>query len=93
MSYVELQTLGGKSLQQAANLELLAYCPSMDLLAVGTVAQEVQVYRLNGQQVHGVSQKDRSINAQKLAWKPNGWGPLLGWEHDMLILQQVDFSP
>ena len=65
----------------------LAYCPTMDLIALATVDDEVRVFRLNGQQVFGASfggddgQGDgsgsengggNSNEVREIAWKGNG---------------------
>ncbi len=67
-----LNILGEKVVHQHVNPQLLAYCPSMDLIAIGTREEQVFVYRLNGQRVLGASQKDTKLRVQKLKWKPNG---------------------
>jgi anaphase-promoting complex subunit 4 len=71
---VELQSIAEKSLHHPANADLLAYCPSMELLAVGSADQNVVIYRLNGQRVFGASQKAKGavLEVQKVVWKPNG---------------------
>lgn len=73
----ELQVIGEKTLHHPANPDLLSYCPSMDLLAVGSTDQNVIIYRLNGQRVFGTSQKGKGtvLDVQKLGWKPNGIVP------------------
>ena len=74
----ELQSVAEKSLHLPANADLLAYCPSMELLAVGSSDQNVSIYRLNGQRVFGTSQKLKGavLEVQKLIWKPNGMAQL-----------------
>jgi hypothetical protein len=67
-----LNVLGEKVIHQHVNPQLLAYCPSMDLIAIGTREEQVFVYRLNGQRVLSASQKDAKLRVQKLKWKPNG---------------------
>jgi len=67
-----LNVLGEKIVHQHVNPQLLAYCPSMDLIAVGTQEEQVFVYRLNGQRVLVASQKDTTLRVQKLKWKPDG---------------------
>lgn len=69
-----LELFGSKTLHNPADASLLAYCPSMELLAVGTQDKHVFIFRLNGQRVYGAGQKNKAttLDAQKLAWKPNG---------------------
>jgi anaphase-promoting complex subunit 4 len=68
----QLELLGEKGLHQAANPRLLAYCPSMDLLALGSADQQVLIYRLNGQRVYGATQKGSALKVERISWKPNG---------------------
>jgi anaphase-promoting complex subunit 4 len=69
---LKLELLGEKALHQAANPRLLAYCPSMDLLALGSTDQQVLIYRLNGQRVSVATQGRSSPSVEKIGWKPNG---------------------
>jgi anaphase-promoting complex subunit 4 len=69
---VELKLLSEKALQHAANPCSLAYCPSMDLVALGSTDQQVLVYRINGQRVYSASQKGGSRTVDRITWKPNG---------------------
>lgn len=70
-----LATLGEKTLPHAADPSLLAYCPSMDLIALGTTDQQVLIYRLNGQRVYGAAQKTGTLVVESIRWKPNGLSP------------------
>ena len=75
-----LTPVGEKSLPAKCKANTLAYCPSMDLIALATEDDELRVFRLNGQQVLGGSyggdpylgddEEDGEITA--LAWKGNG---------------------
>lgn len=69
-----LELVGSKTLHNPANASLLAYCPSMELVAAGTQDKHVFIFRINGQRVYGAGQKQKhtTLDAQKLAWKPNG---------------------
>lgn len=69
-----LELMGSKTLHNPANASLLAYCPPMELVAVGTQDKHVFIFRINGQRVYGAGQKQKytALDAQKLAWKPNG---------------------
>jgi anaphase-promoting complex subunit 4 len=69
---VELKLIGEKTLHHGANSLLLAYCPSMELLAVGSSDQQVSLYRLNGQRVYSVAQRGTSLTVDRISWKPNG---------------------
>lgn len=70
-----LETLSEKGLHQAADPNLIAYCPSMDLVALTTTDQQVLIYRLNGQRVYGAAQKAGQLKVESIRWKPNGWSP------------------
>jgi anaphase-promoting complex subunit 4 len=71
-----LELLGEKKiLHQTVDPRLLVYCPSMDLVALGSTDQQVLVYRLNGQRVYGASQKAGSLRVEGIRWKPNGIHP------------------
>jgi len=67
-----LNMLAEKILHQPIKLDSLAYCPTMDLIALATVDEQVHVYRLNGQQVFGVSNKKNERSVAGLQWKPDG---------------------
>ena len=66
------QILGEKTLHQAADPTLVAYCPSMDLIALVTTDEQVFIYRLNGQRVYGAAQKAGKLRVESIKWKPNG---------------------
>jgi len=70
-----LETLSEKSLQHPADPSLIAYCPSMDLIALTTTDQQVLIYRLNGQPVYGAAQKAGQLKVESIRWKPNGSHP------------------
>lgn len=67
-----LTMLAEKTLQTAILPNLLAYCPTMDLLALATADEHVHVFRLNGQKVFGVSKIGSAGEIADLTWKPNG---------------------
>jgi anaphase-promoting complex subunit 4 len=85
---VRLRLIAEKTLQSPANPNLLAYSPSMELLAVGSADHNVLIYRLNGQRVFSASQKVRGVvlELQKLVWKPNGMVPASCPQNDVLTL-------
>lgn len=64
--------LGEKTLPQTADADLLAYCPSMDLVALGSTDRQVLIYRHNGQRVYGATQKAGTLRVEAISWKPNG---------------------
>ncbi len=64
--------LGEKVVQPAVYPDHLAYCPSMDLVALVTTDEQAQVYRLNGQRVFVVHNKQGLPKIRRTRWKPNG---------------------
>ena len=69
---IALKLLTEQSLHQTIIPGLVSYCPSMDLIALGTIDNQVQIFRLNGQEVYKSNQRKSDIKVQSLAWKPNG---------------------
>ena len=66
------EPLAEKVVQPAINPTHVAYCPTMDLVALATIDEQVQIYRLNGQKVFGIVNKQTSGQIDQLKWKPNG---------------------
>jgi Anaphase-promoting complex subunit 4 WD40 domain len=69
-----LHTLATKSLVQPCSPETLAYCPTMDLMALA-MDDEVLVYRLNGEKVFGVvcaGDGGGVRRVDKVAWRADG---------------------
>jgi len=69
---LKLELLSEKILPHTANAQLIKYCPSMDLVALGSTDQQVLIYRLNGQRVYGTTQKSGNLRVESIRWKPNG---------------------
>ena len=67
-----LNVLAEKLLPQGIIPELVAYCPTMDLIALATADQQVSINRLNGQHVFHVSTKMSKGKPVGIEWKPNG---------------------
>lgn len=66
-----LNLLAEKVMHEAIQLEHVAYCPTMDLVAIATADNQVHIFRLNGQRVFGVANK-LGLDIKQLKWKPNG---------------------
>lgn len=64
--------LAEKLVQPAVNPQHLAYCPTMDLIALASIDDHIQVYRLNGQKVFGITNKQSVKKVTQIRWKPNG---------------------
>lgn len=69
---VSLNLLAEKIIPQPVDSDQLAYCPTMDLLAVGSKDDQVHVFRLNGQRVFGASSGKLALQIRRLRWKPTG---------------------
>lgn len=67
-----LNLLAEKITPQPVNVDQLVYCPTMDLIAVGTRDDQVHVFRLNGQRVFGAAYGQKSLQVRRLHWKPSG---------------------
>lgn len=67
-----LNTLCEKAVQPTINPDHVAYCPTMDLIALATIDEKVHVFRFNGQKVFGVTSKDPLAKVNQIKWKPNG---------------------
>lgn len=67
-----LNMLAEKIVSSTINAEHLAYCPTMDLIALATIDEQVHVHRLNGQRVFGVISKQPKAKIKGVKWKPNG---------------------
>ncbi|KZF19733.1 hypothetical protein L228DRAFT_271053 [Xylona heveae TC161] len=101
MPAVSLHVLAEKSLHQQINPELLAYCPTMDLLAMGAKDGHLNLFRLGGQRVFSYVPKGYSLAIQKLKWKPNGQLLAVAWSDQITrlissdsgkVVHQLDFS-
>ena len=64
--------LAEKLVQPAVNPRHLAYCPTMDLIALASIDEHIHVYRLNGQKVFGITNKIPAKKVKHIKWKPNG---------------------
>lgn len=77
-----LNTICEKAVQPTINPDHVAYCPTMDLIALATIEEKVHVFRFNGQKVFGVTSKDPLAKVNQIKWKPNG-------ESDAMSQQQT----
>lgn len=64
--------LSEKLVQPAVNPRHLAYCPTMDLIALASIDEHIHVYRFNGQKVFGITNKQSAYKVTQIKWKPNG---------------------
>ncbi|KAL9128189.1 MAG: hypothetical protein Q9217_003089 [Psora testacea] len=66
------ELLAEKVMQSAINSEHLAYCPTMDLIVLGTMDECIHLYRLNGQEVFAIPKPRDEGKIRHIRWKPNG---------------------
>jgi Anaphase-promoting complex subunit 4 WD40 domain len=65
-----MSLIATKTLAEKIHSNMVACCPTMDLIAVATTDNRMDVYRFSGQRVFGLHRKDAII--QSLCWKYNG---------------------
>ncbi|KAF4760510.1 hypothetical protein HAV15_005299 [Penicillium sp. str.  len=76
----QLTPVGEKSLPAKCKAQAVAYCPTMDLIALATEDEELRVFRLNGQRVFGGSfvgdpylgEDEEDGEIRGMAWKGDG---------------------
>ncbi len=61
-----------KEFAQPVRLNLTRCCPTMDLVAVITNEEQLDVYRFNGQRAFGLQRKNASCTVSSICWKYNG---------------------
>lgn len=61
-----------KILPRPVHARLLSYCPTMDLIAVVTTEEQLDIYRLNGQRAFGLKRKSLKNTIDYICWKFNG---------------------
>lgn len=82
----KLTPVGEKSLPTKCKTQAVAYCPSMDLIALVTEDEKLSVFRLNGQRVFGGSfggdpylgEDEADGEIRGMAWKGNGELNIIG---------------
>ena len=68
-----------KILLQPIHAHLVTYCPTMDLIAVVTEEETVDVYRISGQRAFGLKRKSESVCVDALQWEFNGKSLAVSW--------------
>lgn len=61
-----------KILLYSIHAHLISYCPTMDLIAVVTSEENLDVYRINGQRAFGLKRKSENVNVLAVSWQWNG---------------------
>lgn len=77
---------GPRLLQQAEKVllhpvrpHLIAYCPTMDLIALVTEEENLDVYRINGQRAFGLKRKSATTTVDVICWEFNGQAIAVAW--------------
>ncbi|KAF2743961.1 hypothetical protein M011DRAFT_461216 [Sporormia fimetaria CBS 119925] len=68
-----------KVLHHPVKPHLISLCPTMDLIAVVTEEEELEVYRLNGQRVLDQDKKKKEVAATNICWQYNGESVAVSW--------------
>ena len=84
--WANLNMLAEKVLHSPIYPELLAYCPTLDLLALATNDEQVHVFRINGQKVFGVTAKDPTSKVTSMWWRPDGEIDCIGFLYFEIFL-------
>ena len=58
---------------------LISFCPTMDLVALVTAEENVDVYRINGQRAFGLKRRGEELQVRTMAWQWNGMGLAVAW--------------
>ncbi|KAJ4373220.1 hypothetical protein N0V83_003513 [Neocucurbitaria cava] len=58
---------------------LISYCPTMDLIALVTSEENLDVYRTNGQRAFGLKRKSEDVKVDALQWEFNGKSIAVSW--------------
>ena len=69
-SVLTMTLIASKTLAEKIQSNMVACCPTMDLIAVATTDNQMDVFRFSGKRVFGLHRKDASV--QSLCWKYNG---------------------
>ncbi|EUC39224.1 hypothetical protein COCCADRAFT_312 [Bipolaris zeicola 26-R-13] len=68
-----------KTLLHPIHPHLISYCPSMDLVAVVTDEESLDVYRINGQRAFGLKRKSEDVCVDAMQWEFNGKSIAVSW--------------
>ncbi|KAF2756810.1 hypothetical protein EJ05DRAFT_418513, partial [Pseudovirgaria hyperparasitica] len=85
-----------KALPVSIRPDLFAYCPTMDMLAIVTEEEVLEVYRLNGQRAFTRKRKHDSLVVQSICWKFNGKSIAIAWSDctvDVLSTETGKLAP
>ncbi|KAF3041164.1 hypothetical protein E8E12_009334 [Didymella heteroderae] len=68
-----------KILLHPVHPHLIAHCPTMDLIAVVTDEESLDVYRINGQRAFGLKRKNDDVTVDTIQWEFNGKSIAVSW--------------
>jgi len=61
-----------KNTTQDIQPQFVRCCPTMDLIAIVTRDERVEVFRLSGQRAFAVQRKAKDVRIESICWKYNG---------------------
>jgi anaphase-promoting complex subunit 4 len=68
-----------KSLLHPVRPHLISYCPTMDLVALVTEEETLDVFRINGQRAFGLKRKSSTTTVDYICWQFNGQAIAVAW--------------
>jgi hypothetical protein len=69
---------------------LISYCPTMDLIALVTSEENLDVYRINGQRAFGLKRKSEDVTVDALQWEFNGKSVAVSWSDGSVDLVSAE---
>ena len=85
---LQLSSVSEKQLPAKCKPNTLAYCPTMDLIAVATEDEQVHVFRFNGQEALGHPFSKTGIAVRATVWKVTGAYILMSFSLTLLIFDE-----
>ncbi|KAL5115682.1 hypothetical protein ACEQ8H_006394 [Pleosporales sp. CAS-2024a] len=86
----ELLQQSEKILLHPIHPHLFAYCPTMDLIAVVTNEENLDVYRINGQLAFSLKRKSEKETIDALQWEFNGKSIAVSWSDGSMDLVNAE---
>jgi len=72
MNISDMATILVKTFTSEVYPALVRACPTMDLIAVATRDERVEVYRFSGQRAFSVQHRTKGTQVASICWKYNG---------------------
>lgn len=79
-----------KILLRRIHPHLIACCPTMDLIAVVTDEENLDVYRINGQRAFGLRRKNDDVAVDMIKWEFNGKSIAVSWSDGRMDLVSAE---